>query len=575
MRRHSYDITSKEIHLRHKLAEETRRADQLAQDSTGVCRISALEEELITLKSQLKETDALRIKCEDLVAENKRLKAANKEYRANTARLKADLALAYQMEREAYRDCEKLKKARLEWAEKARLLATRLSLALAEKRRLKAKLNRSPQNSSMPPSASPNVKKTICNSREKTNRKPGAQPGHKGHKRRARVADEVVYLDPLCVCPKCLGLLEPDGDMRTRQLTDLVITVRTVEYVAKGHVCTSCGKHSFASFPKPITNEVNFGNTLRAVTTFLYGSCNISKAKTASFIYEATGGELTLSEGSIHNFFTGFSKKAEAAISDIVSEISSSDVVGSDATHTRCDGHQSYIYNFNSKNSAIYKASEKKGLKPLEESLLKDYQGTIVHDHDMSYYSFGGGHQECNVHILRALKGVCENEPEVKWAKKMRALLCKANSLCKKARKAGAKRLDDNSMADIEAAFDDIIAVAEGEYATASLLPAKYRPEGIALQKRLKEYKSHHLTFIHDLSVPFDNNRSERDLRCVKNKTKQAGGFRSVPNGEALYCDYLSVAQTAKLREMSVLATVRDIFDGNSAMFKFTNAAPP
>jgi transposase/uncharacterized small protein (DUF1192 family) len=572
MARRGYDVTSTEMHLRHQLASLERAAKQLAQDVTGACRIAALEAEVEALKAKSKDRDALRARCDDLVAESKGLNAVVKEQKAEIARLKADLVLAYQMEREACRKFDKCEKARFEWAERARTIAATLSESLAQNRSLKAKLSRNCDNSSMPPSACQNTRKTIHNSRVKTGRKPGGQPGHTGHKRKGRAPDETVRLKPPDACPYCSSALKPDGTVRSRQLTDLVITVRTVEYVTENHTCVRCNKQVYTPFPDGVVNEVNYGNNIRAVTTFLYSGCNVSKAKCASFIFEATGHELALSSGSIHNFLTGFSKKAQSAVLDIASEIKSSDIVGADATHTRSEGAQSYVYNYNSPNSAIYQAFECKGLEPLNNSLLADYKGIIVHDHDMSYYNFGGGHAECNVHILRYLKGICQNEPDRKWASEMRALLCEANDRCKKARKVGDEALDDDTMAAIEARFDSIIATAESEYADVAGLSAKYRPEGVALYKRLKEFKANHLAFIHDLNIPFDNNRSERDLRCVKKKTKQIGGFRSTKNGEAPYCDYLSVTQTARLREMAVLKTVRDIFDGNNAMFKVANS---
>jgi hypothetical protein len=570
---HAYDVTSTEMHLRRKLGEATCKADRLAQDVTGAKHIASLEDEVATLRAKLKDEDALRLRCGNLVAENRRLKAAAKDQKAEIARLKADLALACQMERDAQREADRCERARFRWAEKARFLAATLTDALAQNRSLKARLSRNSQNSSIPPSQDGNVKKAICNLREKTDRRPGAQPGHEGHKRKARVPDEVVRLSPPDMCPECSGALLSDGTVHTRQLTDLVITVHTIEYVAEGYRCVCCNKQVFSPFPKGVVNEVNYGNNTRATTTFLHNSCNISKAKTVSFISEATRGELLLSEGSVHNFLQDFSQKAKDAILDIASDIKASDIIGTDATHTRSDGKQSYVYSFNTLNGAIYQASAHKGLKPLNDSLLKDYKGTIVHDHDTSYYSFGSRHAECNVHILRYLKGVCQNEPDRRWAGKMRALLCEANDLCKQARNAGAKALDEDVIADIEARFDDIVATAEGEYADVTLLPAKYRPEGVALYKRLKEFKCSHLTFIYDTDVPFDNNLSERSHRCVKQKTKQSGGFRSTANGEVPYCDYLSVTQTARLRKMGVLKTVREIFDGNSKMFKVTN--PP
>ena len=49
--------------------------------------------------------------------------------------------------------------------------------------KLKAQINRDYENSSIPSSQKPNCKK-ITNNREKTGRKPGDQPGHKGYHRR-------------------------------------------------------------------------------------------------------------------------------------------------------------------------------------------------------------------------------------------------------------------------------------------------------------------------------------------------------------------------------------------------------
>jgi hypothetical protein len=569
-----YDVTSTEMHLRNQLRQAERKASQLASDTTGACRIAAVEAQVASLEGKVKDRDALRMKCDNLTCENKELKATAKEQKAEIARLKADLALAYQMERDARRKFDQCEKIRFEWAERARAVALALSEALAQNRSLRAKLSRNCDNSSMPPSACQNTKKTICNSRVKTDKRPGGQPGHTGHRRKGRAPDDVIHLKPPDACPYCSGSLEPDGTVRSRQLTDLIITVHTVEYVAENHTCTRCGRQTYAPFPDGVANEVNFGNNIRAVTTFLYSGCNVSKTKCASFVFEATGHELTLSEGSIHNFLTDFSKKAQSAVSDIASEIKASNIVGTDATHTRSEGKQSYVYNYNSPNSAIYQASECKGIRPLNNSLLAGYKGVIVHDHDTSYYNFGSKHAECNVHILRYLKGVCQNEPDRKWAAEMRALLCEANDRCKQARNADAKALGDNITADIENRFDDIIAVAESEYANVAELPPKYRPEGVALYRRLKEFKDNHLAFIHDPNIPFDNNRSERDLRCVKKKTKQIGGFRSTPNGEAPYCDYLSVTQTARLRGMAVLKTVRGIFDGESGMFRVANSPP-
>ena len=74
---------------------------------------------------------------------------------------------------------------------------------------------------------------------------------------------------------------------------------------------------------------------------------------------------------------------------------------------------------------------------------------------------------------------------------------------------------------------------------------------------------------IHDLSIPFDNNASERLLRGVKKKLKQTGGFRSLDNGMTPNCSFLSIAQTASMRKMETLGVIRDIFEGKRDLFGF------
>jgi hypothetical protein len=293
--------------------------------------------------------------------------------------------------------------------------------------------------------------------------------------------------------------------------------------------------------------------------------------KAITFLYDASGHTLLVSKGSVHNFLQGFSAKAAEEIDAMKARLVTSDVMGSDATYTSASGSRTYAIVFNSGNDALYQAAHTKGLASLVSSPVDGHAGTIVHDHDRSYYNFGTRHAECNVHILRYLKGVCENEPDKTWAPSMRTLLCEANNIAKAARAAASEtdskaKLEQDVIDTIEARYDAIIASGEAEYALDAPVPPRYAPAGIALLARLKGFRDNHLLFVRDLSVPFDNNASERLLRGIKNKTKQSGGFRSLEHGQTYYCDYLSISQSAALRGMEVLATIRNVFDGQKGL---------
>ncbi|MDE6890050.1 MAG: IS66 family transposase [Eubacterium sp.] len=47
----------------------------------------------------------------------------------------------------------------------------------------------------------------------------------------------------------------------------------------------------------------------------------------------------------------------------------------------------------------------------------------------------------------------------------------------------------------------------------------------LALLNRMEKYSHNHWLFLHNFSVPFDDNISERDLRKVKNRQKMAAVF--------------------------------------------------
>ena len=340
----------------------------------------------------------------------------------------------------------------------------------------------------------------------------------------------------------------------------------TVEYESPEARCAGCGARLSAPFPEWAPNEANWGPSVKAAVVTLTAGCNVSIDNAVGLISELTGGEVAVSAGAACNFARQLSSLAAGEVAAVEASLASAPVVGSDATHVRCGGAQSYVYTFNTADSALFRASARKGKAPLEGSPIDGGSQVVVHDHDTSYYSFGGGHAECNVHAMRYLKGVCENEPERTWAAAMRSALADGLALRKAALASGEWPPDPEAVADVESRYDAALQTAAAEYERDGPFNPKYRPEGIALSNRLREYRANHLMFLHRGDVPFDNNASERNLRCCKGKTKQSGGFRSMENGQEPFCDYLTLAQTAKLRGASPHGAVLAVFGGEKGV---------
>ena len=87
-----------------------------------------------------------------------------------------------------------------------------------------------------------------------------------------------------------------------------------------------------------------------------------------------------------------------------------------------------------------------------------------------------------------------------------------------------------------------------------------YRTEEKKLLNRLKKYKSNHLMFLEDFSMPFDNNLSERDLRYIKMKLKVCGTFRS-ELGQETYLNIKSIFITCTKRNLNVFEATRNLFE--------------
>ena len=81
------------------------------------------------------------------------------------------------------------------------------------------------------------------------------------------------------------------------------------------------------------------------------------------------------------------------------------------------------------------------------------------------------------------------------------------------------------------------------------------------LLERLWVRQDEVLAFLADLTIPFDNNQAERDLRTLKMQQKVSGCFRSDPGADA-FARLRSYFATLRKQGQPLLAALQSVFAG-------------
>ena len=463
------------------------------------------------------------------------------------------------VEKEHKQEVTQLKEEISDLKQENKLLRDENKLLRDDNARLRSIINNDSSNTSLPPSTDQKGGKAAntFNGRKKTDRKAGGQKGHAGVTLTKAEIEEKIRSGRCRHEIKTIGKASGDNYV-TKYLVDLavepVITEVRIYADKNGNIC----------IPSEYRSDVTYGTNIKALAVSLYSEGVMSNDRIASFLNAAGKGELELSEGSIYGFCRKFAKTCEKSISNLENRLLNSDVVATDATTVTVNGELNYIRNFSTKDAVVYHAMKSKSIEALQElEFLKYYAGTLLHDHETALYHFGTDHAECNVHIIRYLRKNTEETGNV-WSDGMISLLCEMNRLRKEYIAQGNCRFSDEMLADYEARYFSLLKKGHEENKTTKHRYAK--KDELALLNRMEKYSHNHLLFLHDFSVPFDDNISERDLRKAKNRQKMAGGFRK-DSGHEMYCSIMTIIETLKKRKMGIIENIQKLLVGTPAIF--------
>ena len=434
--------------------------------------------------------------------------------------------------------------------------ASRLEEEQGKNLKLRARINRDYENSSIPSSKAVRRKK-ITNNREKTGRRPGGQPGHKGHCRKRQEPTQ-----PVILLPPPEEVLEDCAFKKTartivKQMVSIRMVLNVTEYHADVYYNSHTGERAHAAFPDGVIDDVNYDGSIRAFLFLLNNDCCTSIDKSRVFLSDLTGGKLNISKGMISKLSREFALKTEPERREAYADMLLSPVMHTDCTNGRENGKSCQIYVCATPDGkALYFAREKKGHEGVKGTVTEDYQGILVHDHDITFYNYGADHQECLAHVLRYLKDSMDNEPDRTWNKEMRSLVQEMIHFRNECQPF--QEPDPVKVSEFEKRYREILETARTEYGN---VPANnYYRDGYNLFLRMEKYMQNHLLFLHDSRVPATNNEAERLLRNYKRKQAQAVTFRSFESIDYL-CQCMSMLVLMRLEKPA------NIFDRVSRIF--------
>lgn len=480
----------------------------------------------------------------------------DKEHQAEVSRLVAKIKSLEKENLEPARQRDAAKDKIKERTQQYYDAAAQLEEEREKNKKLTAQLNKDFENSSIPSSKQKAGKKRIPNSREKTGKKPGGQPGHKGHARKQHTPDVTYEIPAPAEYTDNPDYYETGKTIR-KQKVSVILNAQIIEYTAKEYRNRKTGARVHAPFPEGYVNEVNYGGTVKALAFLLGNECGVSHGKIRRLLSELTNGEIEFSDGMINGLCAEFSSKTEQEKDEIIQKLMTSPVMNVDFTNASVNGKSAQVLVLASpcSDAALYIGREKKGHKGVEGTPLENYAGTIIHDHDTTFYKYGTGHQECTQHDIRYLIGSIQNEPELEWNKQMlelfRKMLHYRNSLPEN------EDLSPCTVSEFEEEYGRILETAEKEYADEP--PGDYYREGHNLFLRLRKYKENELLFLHDKRVPANNSLCERLARVYKRKQKQAVTLRSQEN-LCYICDSLSIVYLLRSNEENVYQKIAEIY---------------
>lgn len=405
-------------------------------------------------------------------------------------------------------------------------------------------------NSHNPPSQDKGKPKRNQSLRKKSGKKPGGQPGHKGHTLKLKAqADEIreLKVEHCGFCGEDLSN-EKQEIISKRQVIEIPpIKPIYIEYRQHSCACTCCGYEQKATYPQQVKAPIQYGTSVIALISYFNVFQCIPYLRLKGLFTDVF--TLPISEGSIENLLNKAANKAQPVYNAILDEIKTAKYAGSDETGAKVNGKKWWVWVWQNMKNTFLIASASRGFDTVE-AIFPDGlpHATIGSDRWAAQLKIESKDKQlCYPHLTRDLVYLEELEKH-DWATQFKNLLKKAINL----KHISLQRNRAYHHGEIEA---QQLENQLNSLLTCTIVKKLY-PKTLTFQKSMIKHRNHLFPCLYDLDIPPDNNASERAVRNVKVKQKISGQFKS---GQDTFCTLRSVIDTLRKRKLNVLEYLKQI----------------
>lgn len=393
-------------------------------------------------------------------------------------------------------------------------------------------------NSSVPPSKEgfgDEIKRRTSSLREKSGKKPGGQPGHKGNTRlMSDQPDETEDIQPN-YCRECgreLSGIEGKEEYREECVGVRIIPViKRIRFLNKTCTCGCCNRVEYTKRKNP----VYLSSEIRALVVYLNIVMCMPYNRIISFLHDVM--HIDISEGSIRNFIEDAGGKADAICDRIATELVKSPVAGADESGFYVNGKLNWAWILQNPKLTLTWIAKGRGAKEMDDRFGPNaLENTVLTtDRHSAYFTMNvKGHQICIPHLLRNLNYLNELDKNQNWSSRLQELLKKA---------VHWRNTNPETIADTSTWMESLDKLLNENL-------DKFKKPFRQIRNSLRKLKDHVFYFLKDPRVPSHNNASEGGIRILKVKQKRSGGFRSQAGAEDFMAIH-SVADTAKKNDFS------------------------